>query len=751
MPSKPPAEVPPAVIAAVRLCFSKHLVQINDKGEFVRRVACWNEVKADIPATAADRTSRILEQFVQARLLTKTVRADGTEAEDAPDVTLEVTHEAIFRCWSPLQLWLNESARVLRWRRDVRRDRESAALNKQPWAGLKSEQLAISRDWPTTRRAELSTEEALWIAQAARRANRLRMGAAFIVLLIALLGALAAWNAYRATQESEVARLQDYAAESYRYRESNPQLSALLAVEAADIKPTLEALGAMLRVVYGQRKPQLIETPVSKAFAVSPSQAIFATGHADGTVQIRPISRGAPTTLRGSSWEVSHLAFDSSGTYLAIAHTAPFSEDKSGDVLEVWNAAQAIRVGRPITVLGRVSWMAILRDGRTAVTLASTLGQSLLRTWNLETGQLVAGPRPVRGGVAALNPDGKLIGVVAAGESYRSALQVLYFNALDLALVQTGPPLSADASAATAATFDHTGAWFVTGHAKGDIRFSAVPGVASAGGPVSEAEPQKQQKDVLTGHTGKVTSLAVHPDGKILASGGEDGTLRLWHLQARQPLVPQDNPNYGGGGGFEPFTGALVSSTEIMSPDPHGEPVLRSFEPESTVYQWDRREMSVGFSSDGLYLLEASSTDAIQRWDLPVGKPVINYRRTPGQADVAVDAHLVAKADGFGADVLSHDGSPVSKPNLGEYVKQVMLDRVGQTVAVAGSLSVQVFDARSGKPTSPVMTSGSVQALSPDGSRLCIAGTDGIIRFFDARSGVPPARQARQFSAMPRR
>ena len=245
-------------------------------------------------ATAADRTSRILEQFVQARLLTKTVRADGTEAEDAPDVTLEVTHEAIFRCWSPLQLWLNESARVLRWRRDVRRDRESAALNKQPWAGLKSEQLAISRDWPTTRRAELSTEEALWIVQAARRANRLRMGAAFIVLLIALLGALAAWNAYRATQESEVARLQDYAAKSYRYRESNPQLSALLAVEAADIKPTLEALGAMLRVVYGQRKPQLIETPVSKAFAVSPSQAIFATGHADGTVQIRPISRGPP-------------------------------------------------------------------------------------------------------------------------------------------------------------------------------------------------------------------------------------------------------------------------------------------------------------------------------------------------------------------------------------------------------------------------------------------------------------------------
>jgi hypothetical protein len=209
LPSNAPADLPPDVIAAVRLCFNKHLVQINDKGEFVRRVAPWREVIADIPAAVADPTSRILEKFVQARLLTKTISAGGgPHPKDTPDVTLEVTHEAIFRCWPPLQLWLNESARVLRWRRDVRRDRESAALNKQRWAGLKSEQLAISRDWPTTRRAELSTEEALWIEQAARRANRIKIAVAFIMLLLALLGTLAAWNAHQATQEFEAARSQ---------------------------------------------------------------------------------------------------------------------------------------------------------------------------------------------------------------------------------------------------------------------------------------------------------------------------------------------------------------------------------------------------------------------------------------------------------------------------------------------------------------------------------------------------------------
>jgi WD40 repeat protein len=66
---------------------------------------------------------------------------------------------------------------------------------------------------------------------------------------------------------------------------------------------------------------------------------------------------------------------------------------------------------------------------------------------------------------------------------------------------------------------------------------------------------------LLEGHTAGVTSLAWSPDGKTLAAGGEDRSIRVWDTASLQPKDPlQLNSALPISLAYQPETGTLISA-----------------------------------------------------------------------------------------------------------------------------------------------------------------------------------------------
>lgn len=73
----------------------------------------------------------------------------------------------------------------------------------------------------------------------------------------------------------------------------------------------------------------------------------------------------------------------------------------------------------------------------------------------------------------------------------------------------------------SAMVLDPTGTTIVTGDVYGIVRVGSITGAAP---------------HLLNGHTLEVSSVAVSPDGKWIASASQDGTIQLWPTPEGAPL-----------------------------------------------------------------------------------------------------------------------------------------------------------------------------------------------------------------------
>jgi len=264
----------------------------------------------------------------------------------------------------------------------------------------------------------------------------------------------------------------------------------------------------------------------------------------------------------------------------------------------------------------------------------------------------------------------------------------------------------------------------------------------------------------LEGHTTPIASVAFAPDGKLLASGGQDG-LVVWDVATRKEVIRKRfAPLPINGGGF-------IDRSSIMSVafSPDGKTlaagrgacgiVLWNVTTHKEICRLDEENDNdlvncVAFSPDGKSLAAASGK-AVDVWDLATAKKTSLFDWEKGNArlvNYSPDGRLLAASGGSPADD-SNDAVVLwnvaarkrvrSLPGRKGNVSALSFSPDGKTLATTAEQAIRLWDVATGNE---IRAAGPVSALwylaiAPDSKTVATAEYRiGTLRLWDLETGT---------------
>jgi WD40 repeat protein/serine/threonine protein kinase len=247
----------------------------------------------------------------------------------------------------------------------------------------------------------------------------------------------------------------------------------------------------------------------------------------------------------------------------------------------------------------------------------------------------------------------------------------------------------------------------------------------------------------LRGHTMPVTCMAFCPDGRYLASGGNDCTIRVWDLETAHEV--------------RAFKGHMSSVTHLAY-SPNGK-YLASGSDDQTVKIWDanseqeyrklqghtKAAWCLAFSPDGERLASGSDDHTIRIWNPLSGKNLFTLEGH--NADVSgvafsPDGKCLASSSNDGTaklwDVTSRKVLFTMTGHVGR-VSGVAFSSDGQLLATSGQdKTIRIWDAGNGELIKTLSGhTGVVQCVvfSPDCKFMATASDDHTVKLWDAATG----------------